>query len=190
MKLLSNQKFRLLCAAGLLIVLLLLLVFAFSGRKTNLTNELVASKLEAASELTTARLTYNGLLHYEDGKIPLLTKKAFFMLYCAEVEAGIDLAAVDIHMTKDTLTLTLPEPAIQSIHIVPDSIQFYDESRALFNPDNKEDATEAISAAQADVEEKADIAQMLDTARNQTELLLQNLFADALEDRTLVIRYQ
>ena len=111
------------------------------------------------------------------------------MVYCAEVEAGIDLSAVEITVADDTLTLTLPAPVIQSIHVIPDSIQFYNEKSALFNPDNKDDAIDAIAEAEADVQAKADIAQMLDTAKNQTELLLTNLFADTIGERSLVIRY-
>ena len=165
------------------------LLLCSCAQRPDISNELVASKLEAVSELTTARLTYNGLLHYEEGKVPLLTKKAFFMVYCAEVEAGIDLSAVEITVADDTLTLTLPAPVIQSIHVIPDSIQFYNEKSALFNPDNKDDAIDAIAEAEADVQAKADIAQMLDTAKNQTELLLTNLFADTIGERSLVIRY-
>ena len=173
-----------------LAVFLSILCFAGCSAKADITNELVVSKLEAVSELTTARLTFNGLLHYEEGKIPLLTKKAFFMTYCAEVKAGIDLSAVEVEITDAALTLSVPEPTVQSIYILPDSIKFYNESSALFNPEGKEDAIDAIAEAQADVQAKADIAQMLDTARSQTELLLENLFVDSLDGRAFVIRYQ
>ena len=173
----------------IVLFLLTALLLCSCAQEPVITDTLVASKLEAVSELTTARLTYNSLLHYEDGKIPLLTKKAFFMTYCAEVEAGIDLSAVDTAITDDTLTLTLPEPIIQSIHVIPDSIQFYNEKNALFNPETKEDAVNAIARAEADIQEKADIGQMLDTAKTQTELLT-GLFADAIGERALVIHYK
>ena len=54
------------------------------SRKPDITNTYISSKLETVSNLTTAELTYNGLIHYEEGDIPILTKKSFSMVYRAE----------------------------------------------------------------------------------------------------------
>ena len=43
-----------------------------------LTSAFVSSRLEAVRELTTARLTYTGLIRYSEGKIPFLTRKQLF----------------------------------------------------------------------------------------------------------------
>ena len=177
-------------------VLILLSAAVFVGtklsaaREPEVTNDLIAAKLESVSELTTAQLTYNGLLHYEEGKIPLLTQKAFFMLYCAEVEAGIDLSQVKITVSNDTVELLLPQAEVLDVYILPDSIQFYDEKSALLNWDNKNDALDAIAAAEADVLERGGIDALLETADQQTILLLKALLSDTIGARTLVVGYQ
>ena len=60
-------------------------------KEPELTSAFVSGKLEAVSELTTARLTYTGLIKYSEGKIPFLTKNSFSMIYTARVRAGIDI---------------------------------------------------------------------------------------------------
>lgn len=162
----------------------------FADREPEVTNDLIATKLESVSELTAAQLTYNGLLHYEEGSIPLLTKKAFFMLYCAEVEAGIDLTEVKINISKSEVELLLPRAQVQDVYILPESIQFYDEKSALLNWDNKNDAIDAISAAEEDVLARGGIDALIETANQQTALLLEALLQDTIGERDLVIRYQ
>ena len=54
-----------------------------------ITNTLLAGKIEGMSELTTAKLSYNGFLQSADGNIPFLTKKTFFMTYHADVKVAL-----------------------------------------------------------------------------------------------------
>lgn len=44
-------------------------------RQPEITGTFIDSKLEAAGELTSAKMIYNGLIHYSDGTIPLLTQE-------------------------------------------------------------------------------------------------------------------
>ena len=46
-------------------------------KEPELTSAFVSGKLEAVSELTTARLTYTGLIKYSEGKFHSLRKTAF-----------------------------------------------------------------------------------------------------------------
>ena len=177
------------CAIAVMVTVFLITSAPKDGEPI-ITNELVIAKLESIRELATAHLTYNGLLHYEDGKIPLLTKKAFFMMYHAEVKAGIDLSDVDVNISAKKLTLTIPQAEIFDIYVVPESIQFYDEKNALFNASDKTDALEAITAAEADVRAKADLAQLRDTANTQTVALLEGLFDGFINGLTLVIKFK
>lgn len=180
---------------GLVLVLAVLagVWFAVTHREKGpeLTNELVASKLEPVSELTTARLTYRGLLHYEEGKVPFLTKKAFFMVYEAEVSAWIDLSEVEIEITEEQVTVTLPSADEDhlKIYVLPDSIAFYNEKAALLNWESKEDAVTALAKAEADVRENAGVPQLMAAADQQAEALTEQLLADCLDGRTLVIRH-
>ena len=58
----------------------------------SLSSTSIQEQLSDCSELATAKLDYRGLVRYENGDIDFITKKAFTMVYDAEVRAGVDLA--------------------------------------------------------------------------------------------------
>ena len=153
-----------------------------------ITSHLVMDRLETAKDLTTAKLTYNGLIYYEDGKIPLLTKKAFFMTYCANVEAVYDLRTVAPEITETEVIITLPG-VMTRIYVDTDSIQFYDKSAALLNWTEKDDAVNAIKAAQEDVMAQPVTEELKTTAREQVEQILRELIEPVLDEgMTLVVQ--
>lgn len=151
-------------------------------------SQYISSKLDEASNLTTAVLTYNGLITYSDGSIPFITKKSFSMIYSAEIRAGIDMSKVDITVTEDKVIVRLPEVEVQSVNVDPDSIQFYDEKYALFNWSDKDDVVTAISSAEADVTENADINGLKEKSRVQAEEIIKGLLIDSIGERTLEIK--
>lgn len=151
------------------------------------TIEYVDKKLENISELSTAEMVYNGLYTIVEGEIPFITQKGFSMTYAAEVKAGIDPSLIEIEVTESQVIVTLPAAEIQSSWVDPESIQFYDEKYALFNWSEKTDVTEAISSAEADVQEKADIDGLLKRASQQAEYIVEGLLEGAVEDRKVVI---
>ena len=89
----------------LIALLALLLILALgigylmlSGRMANpfeqqkqatITAEQVEEQLEKCSDLTTAKLTYKGIVHFTEGQIKYLTKNEFNMQYAAKAVAGI-----------------------------------------------------------------------------------------------------
>ena len=152
-----------------------------------ITNTLLAGKIEGMSELTTAKLSYNGFLQSADGNIPFLTKKTFFMTYHADVKVGFDLSAVEIEISDSAITITLPPMNEPEITIDPESIKFYNKDAAIFNWTTKEDAVEAIKAATADVNENADIASLKEQSDSQARTLLASLLKDYLDGRNLII---
>ena len=152
-----------------------------------ISKEIVASKLNTVSELCTARLTYNGLIRYEEGKIPLITKKAFFMVYQAEVKAGVDLSLAKVTIEEKTIKIKLPSSMIQDLYIVQDSIQFYDEKTALFNASDRDDALDALKEAEKHVRENASLSELMDEAETQAELIVKGLFSDLNGEYTIVI---
>ena len=154
-----------------------------------ITSSFISNKLEMVSELTTAKLTYNGLVYYSDGSIPLLTQKSFTMTYRAEVRAGVDLSQADIKITDKEVRLTLPAVQILDTVVDSDSIQFYDEKAALLNWGKKTDVLDGMTAAQKDVEEKADFDSLKAEAKTQTRQLLTGLFTGAIGERELVVRF-
>lgn len=157
-------------------------------KELELTSAFVSGKLEAVSELTTARLTYTGLIKYSEGKIPFLTQNSFSMIYTAKVRAGVDLAQAGIEIGEAQVVITLPECEVQSIDIDEQSIEFYDEHWALFNRTEKEDVIDTISAAKEDVRQNADLESLLESAGQQTRQLIKGLLEDEIGERELVIQ--
>lgn len=87
-----NGMFRRMMHLVMVVIIIVAALFIFQQIKKpkgpELTSTLVGSRLEAVSELTSAKMTYNGFIHSEEGTIPLLTQKAYFMTYEADVKAG------------------------------------------------------------------------------------------------------
>lgn len=154
-----------------------------------ITIEYLKKKLENISELSTAEMTYNGLFTVTEGKIPFITKKGFSMIYKATVKAGIDASLINIEVTDDKIIVVLPPTIIHMSWVDPDSIRFYDEKLALFNWSEKNDVTQAISAAEKDVKEKADTDGLLDRATRQAEYITKGIIESTAGKRKVVIMH-
>lgn len=141
----------------------------------SLSSTSIQEQLSDCSELSTAKLDYRGLVRYEQGDIDFINKKAFTMVYDAEVRAGVDLSQAGVTVSGNVVTVSLPDPQMQGIEIDPNSIEFYDSSFALFNWENKQDTAEALKVAQSDAESKVNQTGMLDQARTQAHTLVENL---------------
>lgn len=127
----------------------------------------VTEQLERVQELATAKLSYRGLVKYEEGDIDFINKKGFTMIYDAEVRAGVDLSKARVEVSGKDVRVTLPAATVQSISIDPDSIQFYDEKFALFNWQNRTDAAEALKLAQENANAKVDASKLITEANDQ-----------------------
>lgn len=161
----------------------------YSPKEPKLSSSFVNGKLEAVSDLTVSELSYTGLIRYSEGKIPFLTQNSFSMMYTAKVRAGIDISMAQVQVTEDAVVITLPACEVQSIDIDPDSIEFYDEHLALFNWTEKEDIIDTVSAAKADVSEKADLDSLLEDAKERTRALIGGLLSDVIGERALKIEF-
>ena len=160
-------------------------------RQPEITGTFIDSKLEAAGELTSAKMSYNGLIHYSDATIPPLTQNAFNMTYRAEVHAGVDLSQAKTEVTDTEVIVTLPAVEILDISIDDDSIQYYDEKAALLNWERKEDALDAIASAKEDVEQQTQEMEDLETmAREQAKTLITGMLSETIGDKTLVIKFE
>lgn len=156
-------------------------------KKPIITSSMLASKLEDASDLTTAEMTYNGLIHYDDGGIPILTQKKYSMVYEATLEAGIDLSKVEIDVKEDKVTVTLPEVVVEDPVVDMDSIDFYDESFAIFNWDDKRDGIDAVKEAKKDCKNHADITGLKGKAYENAKQVVRKLLEELIGERELEI---
>ena len=181
-----------------LVAIILILVAGIGGffisyymthkkKEPEITSSFVESKIELVSDLTTAELSYSGVIHYEEGEIPFIDKKTYNMTYTAEVKAGINMDEIQVDIQGDKVDVTLPEPEIQGIKVDSNSVQFYDESFALFNWDSKEDGVKAISEAEKDVEEHADVEELKIKAKKQSVTIIQELLDSVLDDKEVYV---
>lgn len=148
-----------------------------SGGEVRLDTSVIESQIADCSELSTAELTYNGFVRYENGKIPFLSRKAFSMTYKAQVRAGVDLSKAKISVSEQArkIDVSLPGAEIQSNSIDPKSISFYDRSFALLNWDTKQDAVKALEAAKEDAAAKVDKTSLLGTAEDNARTAVEGL---------------
>lgn len=185
---------KIIIAILLIIIGLLLGIFVtnYISRKKkseSITSSLISQKLSDCSDLTTCNLVYVDLVKYEQGSIPLVTKKAFSMIYSANLRAGIDLNEAKVDVSPTTVTVTLPETVIQSIEVDTSSLRFYDERLAIFNWQNKEDIAAAIAAAREDAEKNVNIEKLKIQARKQAETVVYKLIEPAIDgSKKLVVK--
>lgn len=173
----------------LLLVAICFVLFAGCGKnkEPEITAEFLGSKLEPMSELVSAKMTYNGVIHYSDGNVPFLTQKEFLMVYRAQIKAGIDLSKIEINVTDTNVTISIPKDVSLDIAVDPDSITFYTEKTAIFNREKKEDALDAIHAAEEHALEYGGIEELKSTARKEAALLITGLVEPLIGERTLTV---
>lgn len=148
-----------------------------TGTKVTLDATAVSEQLESCQDLVTAKLSYRGLITYEEGEIAYLTKTGFTMIYDAEVQAGIDLSAAEVEVDGKEIKIALPAATITSVSVDADSLEFYDEQYALFNWQEREDTAEALALAQADAQAKAEESGLVEAAEEQAVEAIEALLA-------------
>lgn len=147
----------------------------FAKATPTLTTTDIQEEIVQVSDLATAQLNYRGLVHYEEGNIKFIDKKAFTMVYDAEVKAGVDLSQSKIAIDGQTITITLPEATMQSIEIDPNTLEFYDQEYAIFNWQNRSDTAEALEMAKENAQEKVDQSELISQANDTAKTLVENL---------------
>ncbi len=159
-------------------------------KKPVLTDTFIHAQIMPAGKLVSSKMIYNGLITYSDGKIPLLTKKGFSMIYRADIQAGVQLEDVDVKITSDKVVLTVPAVDTFDITIDPESVQFYDEKFALLNWDRKQDVIDAMKYAKEDVLENGQLDELAELAQEQTTVLLTSFLQDVVGDRTVCVEFE
>ena len=110
------------------------------------------------------------------------------MTYTAKVTAGVDFSQAEVKESDNQVTVKLPAAKIQTITIDPDSIEFSDIKKALFNRASKEDAIEAEKIADEDIRASMDKKELLNTATIQAREMVKEIMTPALANgMTLVI---
>ena len=151
---------------------------------------LIVGELKSAAELSTAEMSYTGVLHYEDGKF--LAKKAFYLIYQADVRAGIDFEKFNpenVTVSETTVTISLPKAEIFETNIKEDSLVTIDEKKSIFNPESKDDLQKALVDAKTDLEQNLDEKELLAKATQEAKIFIEKFIRPYIGDRELDIKF-
>ena len=177
------------------IIVILLLVIAAGGvwyymqqkKQPEISAERLKERIEEASDLTTARTYYTGLVRFEEGSVPLIDKNGFSMKYDAVINAGFDLEKVDIDVSDEEVVVRVPKAQILSISIDPDSLEFYDNRYSLFRTDRKEATKQALIEAEKDAGENASKKGLIEEADKRAEVIFRGILSDGIGSRKVVV---
>lgn len=175
---------------AIIVVIIAIVVLGFLIYRKNyfVDTKYIHNKLEKASELTTAKLTFTGITKYSDDGIYIINRADFTMVYKASVRIGIDLSKVkvDKDVMKRKVIVTIPNANVLEVHVDPSSIEYYDTKFALLNFDSKKDSNKDSNKAQAAVEDKAkeEVKNMgvLEMANEQAETLIKGILEGSIPD--------
>ena len=146
-------------------------------KPTHINSIAMQNQIRTMSELATAKVSYQGMISYEEGKYNFIDKKSYNMIYQSEVKAGVDLskATVVADEANKKIIVKLPDPEILSVYVDPSQTQFYDEHYSLFNLPDSSTGTDAMQLAEKDSLEHVDEQALLDAAKKQAEDVVSGL---------------
>lgn len=163
-------------------------------KKYTITNEYLKTTLEKIGELATSKGYIQGVLFVEDGNVAILTKNSYSMIYTAEITAGIDISEIEFEITDTKVIVTLPSAKILNRYIDPNSIQFYDIKKSIFNPVEYSDSIDGLKLAENDLDQKFNTIEILNAADKQAEELIDTMLSDFIKnaegERNLVIKHK
>jgi len=181
-KVLKNKIGRIVAISVIAVIILsIVLLFTYNNR-SELNTKYIIAKLEEASELTTAKLTYTGFSEYKDKGIAIINRSDFLMVYKATARAGINVKDVKVESNSITKTIliTIPKAEILEVKVDPGEITYYDEGFALFNFNSKEDANKAQKLAEEKAIDELKNMGILKMADDQAEALIKGLIQDVI----------
>lgn len=192
------KTFKSILIALLALLLILALGIGYlmlSGRMANpfeqqkqatITAEQVEEQLEKCNDLTTAKLTYKGIVNFTEGQIKYITQNSFNMMYTADIVAGVDMTKVTVDVVQPAngnpgkVVVNVPKPTIQTVTIDPDSLEFYDQKWALFNKTANTDVQDALKAAEADARANFGKKELIATAQEQADEVIRGFVQSVL----------
>ncbi|MCR4691605.1 MAG: DUF4230 domain-containing protein [Lachnospiraceae bacterium] len=163
--------------------------FGNTNKQPAITNDYIESRIAQVAKLTTAEMTYRGIISFTEGEIPLINQKHFNAIYEAKVNVGIDASEIKVEATDEKVVVRLPKAkVIDEVNVLPDSLRFYDERTSLFNPIDTDDVPQALQKAQEDAKLNANAEGIMQKADEQAKELMQAFFPpELLGERKLEI---
>lgn len=177
---LGKQIGKVIALLILILVLILGYKFIFNNDKQEIDTSYLVAKLEAASELTTSKLTYTGFSKFKDEGTIFIDRSDFKMIYTATARAGIDVKEIKIEKNNKEIVVTLPKAKILDVKVELSDIEYFDEGFAIFNTDEKENANSAIKLAEEKAKEELSNMGILEMADAQAEILVRGLLQESI----------
>ena len=162
--------------------------------------EYLNNQIKNIGYLVTSEVQYSGLVEYEtNGNNNPLYKyfisKKFLMLYDAEINAGIDLAFVELNEIKTNdndlkIVIKMPYPTIKTFNVTPK--RFYDLKKSWieFGETDKEALNNARLSAIDDAKNNIDFDKLLSNAQKQAEIIIGNLIRAGMTDKKYNIEFE
>lgn len=171
----------LLIAGGAILAAFLCGLRQAGGNQTpEITSDLLTERLRSVQELVTVSYYYTNMGRFENQmdfygwKVPFTTK-SFIVSYDGVIKAGVDLNQLQVDVSGDTVTVTLPESRITSHEIPEDSLEVFDESDNLFNHITIEDYTSFTRDQKTAMEQRAMDGGLLDRADQEARVVVESL---------------
>ena len=130
------------------------------------------------------KLNYKGFAKYEDEGVVLLNRANFSMLYKATARIGVDVKKVSVKAddVRRIVYVTIPKAEVQDVKVDASSIEYFDESFAIFNVNEKEDGNKAIALAEEAAKKEIHEMGGLQMADAQAATLVKGILANAIPD--------
>jgi hypothetical protein len=166
--------------AIIILIICMMIVIEAASHNEKPTSEIIMTKIEQSSELTTSKITFTGLQEYKDKGIKFINRSDFIMIYEATARVGIDIKKVKVNVSNVTKTvhIKIPDTEILDVKVNKDTIKYFDEKFALLNIDAKQDANDANSLAEESAKEKLDKMGILKMTNDQAESLIKGIIQD------------
>ncbi len=170
--------------------------------ETLVNGETITSGIREMGELNTAEYYFSRTESVENSKeldlskfgidfktkIPLTTN-SFTYSYDGQIKAGIDFSKVSVEVDHETKTIKviLPEAAITSSEIDPDSYKLYSVTNNILNPISPDDFALSLSDLIHQEEERAIEKGLLQKAQKNAEVLIRNFVKSYAEGYKITI---
>lgn len=163
-----------------LVVIMGAMLFFKSKNDTQITTDLIASRISMVKKLITLEYHYTNMgamknqNEFYGWKVPF-TEKSFIISYDGVIYAGVDIDKADIKIEGKEIIITLPKSKILSHEIKEDSITIFDEKTSIFNPIEIKDYTSFSTDQKKIMEDKAITGGLLDTANENTKKAIEEI---------------
>lgn len=172
---------------------ILLLLYELAGSKVSISGETTDLGFKDIGELATQAAFYTEVIDYKemrdlfDIKVPFTQSRAIYS-YDGIIKAGLDFGKIDYSIKEEEkkIYITLPKAKILSNEIDTKSLNVYDETQNIFTPINVEDYNSAVDEVKERAEKKAIENGLLDLAKDNAKVILEQFFKNEYIDYTIV----